>query len=313
MLWVAQAKRDHFDFVTKMRERDIDVLEMHNLLTDIVGQKEALDWILERKLTANQVGLGLVHEVGSWLRSLEPRKVVAEFLIGGVSADDLPDSFGGKTLSMFRDFLGHSSFILPPLPNTQFTRDTTCWIYGGVTLNPMYWPAAPGNPVGHRHLQVPPGIRQRRLPGLVRRPGSGPRQRHPRRGRRDADRQRRGVDRHHRSEERRAAMHLDTVFSFCDRDLVTIFPEVVNQIVAFSLRPDESKPGGIDVRREETGFLDTVAKALGLNALRVVETGGNSFAAEREQCRCSDRLRPQHLHQHPTAQGRRRGHHHQCR
>src|SRR3546814_277540 len=81
----------------------------------------------------------------------------------------------------------------------------------------------------------------------------------------------------------RAAMHLDTVFSFCDRDLVTIFPEVVSQIVAFSLRPDESKPGGIDVRREEGSFLDTVAAALKLPALRVVETGGNSFAAEREQ------------------------------
>ena len=50
----------------------------------------------------------------------------------------------------------------------------------------------------------------------------------------------------------RAAMHLDTVFTFCDRDLVTIFPEVVNQIVAFTLRPDESKPGGIDIRREES-------------------------------------------------------------
>ena len=81
----------------------------------------------------------------------------------------------------------------------------------------------------------------------------------------------------------RAAMHLDTVFSFCDRDLVTIFPEVVNQIVAFSLYPDESKQGGIDVRREESSFLDVVAKALGVKALRVVETGGNSFAAEREQ------------------------------
>ena len=85
VLWVAQAKRDHFDFVTKMRERNIDVLEMHNLLTDIVAIPEALDWILERKVTANSVGLGLIHEVGSWLRSLEPRKI-AEFLIGGVSA-----------------------------------------------------------------------------------------------------------------------------------------------------------------------------------------------------------------------------------
>lgn len=57
----------------------------------------------------------------------------------------------------------------------------------------------------------------------------------------------------------------------------------MSQIVAFSLRPDESKPGGIDVRREDSSFLDTVAAALKLPALRVVETGGNSFAAEREQ------------------------------
>ncbi|MNR15380.1 Arginine deiminase [compost metagenome] len=81
----------------------------------------------------------------------------------------------------------------------------------------------------------------------------------------------------------RAAMHLDTVFSFCDRDLVTVFPEVVNQTVAFTLRPDESKPHGMDLRREKTNFIDTVGAALNLKKLRVVETGGNSFAAEREQ------------------------------
>ncbi|MGK9527252.1 arginine deiminase family protein, partial [Salmonella enterica subsp. enterica] len=67
------------------------------------------------------------------------------------------------------------------------------------------------------------------------------------------------------------------------RDLVTVFPEVVSQIVPFTLRPDESKPHGIDIQREKTNFLDTVAAALGLKTLRVVETGGNSFAAEREQ------------------------------
>ena len=48
VIWVDQAKRDHFDFVTKMRERGVDVLEMHNLLTDIVQQPEALKWILDR-------------------------------------------------------------------------------------------------------------------------------------------------------------------------------------------------------------------------------------------------------------------------
>ena len=310
VLWVNQAKRDHFDFVTKMRERGIDVLEMHNLLTDIVAIPEALDWILDHKVTPNQVGVGLVNEVKAWIKSLEPRKA-AEYLIGGVSADDLPDSFGGKTIEMFRDFLGHTSFILPPLPNTQFTRDTTCWIYGGVTLNPMYWPARRqetllttaiykfhpeftnadfqiwyGDPTeDHGNASLEGGDVMPIGKGVVL-IGMGERT-----SRQAIGQLAQNLFKNKAVErvivagmpKSRAAMHLDTVFSFCDRDLVTIFPEVVNQIVAFSLYPDESKQGGIDVRREESSFLDVVAKALGVKTLRVVETGGNSFAAEREQ------------------------------
>jgi arginine deiminase len=310
VLWVGQAKRDHFDFVTKMRERGTDVLEMHNLLTDIVALPEALDWILERKISPNLVGVALVDEVDAWVRSLEPRQI-AEFLIGGVSADDLPTSFGGKTIEMFRDFLGHSSFILPPLPNAIFTRDTTCWIYGGVTLNPMYWPARRqetllasaiykfhpeftnadfqvwyGDPdLDHGSATLEGGDVMPIGNGVVL-IGMGERTSHQAIGQLAQN-----LFKNNAVErvivaglpKSRSAMHLDTVFSFCDRDLVTIFPEVVSQIVAFSLRPDESKPGGIDVRREETNFLDTVAAALNLKTLRVVETGGNSFAAEREQ------------------------------
>ena len=310
VLWVNQAKRDHFDFVTKMRDRGIDVLEMHNLLTDIVAIPEALDWILDHKVTPNQVGVGLVNEVKSWLKSLEPRQI-AEYLIGGVSADDLPDSFGGKTIQMFRDFLGHTSFILPPLPNTQFTRDTTCWIYGGVTLNPMYWPARRqetllttasykfhpeftnaefqiwyGDPtVDHGNASLEGGDVMPVGNGVVL-IGMGERTSRQAIGQLALNLfKNKAVERiivagMPRS---RAAMHLDTVFSFCDRDLVTIFPEVVKQIVAFSLYPDDKKQGGIDVRREEGSFLEVVAHALGLKKLRVVETGGNSFAAEREQ------------------------------
>ena len=310
VLWVNQAKRDHFDFVTKMRERGIDVLEMHNLLTDIVAMPEALDWILDHKVTPNQVGVGLVHEVKAWIKSLEPRKA-AEYLIGGVSADDLPDSFGGKTIEMFRDFLGHTSFILPPLPNTQFTRDTTCWIYGGVTLNPMYWPARRqetllttaiykfhpeftnadfqiwyGDPtLDHGNASLEGGDVMPIGKGVVL-IGMGERT-----SRQAIGQLAQNLFKNKAVErvivagmpKSRAAMHLDTVFSFCDRDLVTIFPEVVKQIVAFSLYPDDKKQGGIDVRREEGSFLEVVAHALGLKKLRVVETGGNSFAAEREQ------------------------------
>jgi arginine deiminase len=77
-------------------------------------------------------------------------------------------------------------------------------------------------------------------------------------------------------------MHLDTVFTFCDRDLVTVYADVVRRIQAFSLRPGE-REGTIDVRREERPFLDVVAEVLGLNAFRVVETGGDAYEAEREQ------------------------------
>src|SRR3546814_6099163 len=80
----------------------------------------------------------------------------------------------------------------------------------------------------------------------------------------------------------RASMHLDTVFTFCDRDLVTVFADVATSIRAFSLRPGE-REGTIDVRLEERPFLDVVAEALGLAKLRIVETGGDAYAAEREQ------------------------------
>jgi arginine deiminase len=196
-----------------------------------------------------------------------------------VSADDLPDSFGGKTIQMFRDFLGHSSFILPPLPNTQFTRDTTCWIYGGVTLNPMYWPARRqetllttaiykfhpeftnadfqiwyGDPDKDHGSSTLEGGDVMPIGNGVVLIGMGERS-----SRQAIGQLALNLFKNKAVEKvivaglpkSRAAMHLDTVFSFCDRDLVTIFPEVVNQIVAFTLRPDESKQGGIDIRREE--------------------------------------------------------------
>jgi arginine deiminase len=310
VLWVSQAKRDHFDFVSKMRERGVDVIEMHNLLTTTVANPEAKKWILDRKITADLVGIGLLEEVRSWLESLEPRHL-AEFLMGGVVAPDLPVDTPSEVLSIFRENFGNASFILPPLPNTQFTRDTTCWIYGGVTLNPMYWPARRqetllvtaiykfhpdfaaadvkvwwGDPdVDHGSATLEGGDVMPIGNGVVL-IGMGERTSHQAIGQVAMSLFKAGaVERVIVAAlpKSRSAMHLDTVFSFCDRDLVTIFPEVVKQIVAFSLRPDESKANGIDLRRESKPFLDVVAEALKLPALRVVQTGGNSFEAEREQ------------------------------
>ncbi|WP_271409670.1 arginine deiminase [Pseudomonas sp. Q1-7] len=310
VIWVNQAKRDHFDFVTKMRERGVDVLEMHNLLTDIVQNKEALKWILDRKITNDQVGVGLVNEVRSWIEGLEPRKI-AEFLIGGVAGSDLPESEGVGPIKMYRDYLGHSSFVLPPLPNTQFTRDTTCWIYGGVTLNPMYWPARRqetllataiykfhptfteaefevwyGDPDKDHGMSTLEGGDVMPIGNGVVLVGMGERTSRQAIGQLAQSLFAKGAAQKvvvAGLPKSRAAMHLDTVFTFCDRDLVTVFPEVVKEIVPFVLRPDESRPYGIDIRREEKDFISVVAESLNLKKLRVVQTGGDAFEAEREQ------------------------------
>ena len=70
VMWVSQAKRDHFDFVTKMRKRGVEVLEMHNLLAETLSNPEALKWVLDRKITPNMVNLTITNELRAWLKGL---------------------------------------------------------------------------------------------------------------------------------------------------------------------------------------------------------------------------------------------------
>jgi arginine deiminase len=80
----------------------------------------------------------------------------------------------------------------------------------------------------------------------------------------------------------RAAMHIDTVFTFADRDCVLTYPDIVNKIECFSYRPG-SKEGTLDLRKDDGGLTETMRKALGLSKIRVVETGGTDYMRERTQ------------------------------
>ena len=67
-----------------------------------------------------------------------------------------------------------------------------------------------------------------------------------------------------------------------DRDLVTLFPQVVYGARTWSIRPGET-PEKL-VTEEQHGTLpELMAKALGVDRMRVIETGGDTFEAEREQ------------------------------
>ncbi len=310
VMWVQNAKRDHFDFMNKMRERGIEVVEMHNLLAETVAIPEARNWLLDRKVTPNNVGLGLIAETRAFLESLEPRQL-AEVLIGGVSVVDVPDQFStSEYLALARESHGVTEYLLPPLPNTLYTRDTTCWIYGGVTLNPLYWPARKeetflttaiykfhpsfvnadfefwwGDPDTNFGLATVEGGDVMPIGNGAVLIGMSERTSRQGIGQFAAALFKKGAAERviiAAMPKLRAAMHLDTVFTFADRDLVTLYPEIMNQVHAISLRPSD-KPVGIEATLEKKPFVDVVAEALNLKKLRVVETGGDHYASERQQ------------------------------
>ncbi len=310
VLWVQAAKRDHFDFITKMRERGVEVVEMHSLLAETLAIPEAKSWILDRKIKPTNVGLGLMEDTRAYLESLDAL-ALAEFLIGGLSVVDIPKSFAKSSyLELVREAHGLTEYLLPPLPNTLYTRDTTCWIYGGVTLNPLYWPVRReetllttaiyrfhpsfadaginvwwGDPDQNFGLATVEGGDVMPVGNGVVLIGMSERT------------SRQGISMVAEAlfakgaaqkviiaamPKLRAAMHLDTVLTFADRDLVTIYRPLMDQVHTITLRPS-SKPSGIEATLEKKPFLDVVAEALNLKKLRVIETGGDHYANERAQ------------------------------
>ena len=89
------------------------------------------------RITDNQVGPALARILRAWLDELDPH-LLARHLLGGVVRDDLPADL---VTPLMREALSATEFIVRPVPNALFQRDPSCWIYGGVTCNPMYWPA----------------------------------------------------------------------------------------------------------------------------------------------------------------------------
>jgi arginine deiminase len=304
VIWVRRARQEHDAFVDAMRERSVEVLLFHDLLAETLEDRNAREWLLSRRLRPEEVTVMFAAELTAWMNEMTGAELATR-LTGGVTAGEVPESI--------RPIVGRAmrptDFVLPPLPNQLFTRDTSAWIYGGVSINHMYWPARQ-----HESLNVEavyrfhPRFRNAGFPiwfggfdhdwggasiegGDIMPVGDGVLL----------------IGQGERTTARavsilaqnlfnanavrlvigalmpreRAAMHLDTVFTFCDRDVVTIYEPVVSQILPILYRPDGD--GGINVELSERPFLDEVAGALGLEELRVVTTAGDEFEAERTQ------------------------------
>ena len=86
VMWVQNAQRDHVDFMAKLRDRGIEVVELHDLLAETLAIPEAKAWLLDRKIVANEVGLGLVDGTRAFLESL-----------GAAAAGRVPDRRAGDS------------------------------------------------------------------------------------------------------------------------------------------------------------------------------------------------------------------------
>jgi arginine deiminase len=304
VIWVSRAQEEFDAFVQVMRGRGVEVLLFHDLLAETLERDDAREWVLERRLRPEEVTALFSREMTEWMRGM-PADELATRLTGGVMVQELPEDMVKAIGRAMRP----TDFVLAPLPNQLFTRDTSAWIYGGVSLNHMYWPARQ-----HESLNVEAVYRF-----------------HPRFREADFKIWYGGFDHDwgtasieggdimpvgdgvlfvgqgERSNARavsilaqnlfaagaarlvigalmpreRAAMHLDTVFTFCDRDLVTIYEPVVSQIMPIMYRPDGN--GGVTGELSERSFLDEVRGELGITDLKVVTTGGDEFEAERNQ------------------------------
>lgn len=304
VLWVAQARNDHDAFTNAMASRDVEVLELHELLATTVADPVARTWLLDRKLGPGSVDAELAQQLRPWLEALPPLRL-AEHLIGGLARAELPFEPEG----LLARYAEATDFLLQPLPNTLFSRDSSCWVGDGVVLCPMYWPARrqetllttavyrfhplfagkvttwwgdPDQDHGGATLEggdvmplgqgvVLVGMGERTSPQAVSQLA------------RALFAQ--GAATHVLAAQipkSRGAMHMDTVFTFCDVDLVTYFPELVDTIRVHSLRPGKLA-GTLDVRTEPQPFLVVMKEALGLPRLRTVATGGDAYTVEREQ------------------------------
>ncbi|MCX4671259.1 arginine deiminase [Streptomyces sp. NBC_01381] len=308
VMWVENAQRDHADFVDKLKERGVEVVELHDLLARTMAIPEARNWLLERKITANEVGLGLIDDTRAFLETLEPRRL-ADYLIGGLATADLPEEFRSAYVALVRESTGVREYLMPPLPNTLYTRDTTCWLYGGVTLNPLYWPARHDETLLMKAVyQFHPDFTGAQVwwgdpeldwgqatfeGGDIMPVGNGVvlMGMSERTSRQAITQVAASLFKSGAAEQvvvagmpkLRAAMHLDTVFTFADRDVVTLYPKIMDAVHSFTLRPGEG-PAGMDITDEGSRtFVDVVAKSLGLPGLRVIETGGDVYASERQQ------------------------------
>lgn len=318
VLWVEKAIEEHDAFVRVLQEEGVKVYQLKDLLFDVLaGNSEARKWVIHQVVNPMTIGIPACSAVRDCLMDMDTETLVTH-LIGGLTRGELECIYleGMSRSSLIFSSSDRDTFILPPLPNTLFTRDTSSWIAGGVTLNPMHWPARrletiniaaiyrfhplfSGREVKTWYSCLDEGKGKSYLfPGMASMEGGdimpiGKGTLLVGMGERTAGTMIETLSRILLSSgvvqriivaqmsHDRAHMHLDSVCTMLDTDIITVFPKVIEGIRTYSIR----WAGGdriFEVSRE-VDLTAAITDALELDRLLVIPTGGDEYQAAREQ------------------------------
>jgi arginine deiminase len=300
VLWVKRARQEHDAFADTLTERGVEVLYLQELLAETLDQPEVRASVVGKTMRLAGIRLHAGSRAAEWIGSLAPPEL-ARLLVGGIAWSELPFRLEG----LVGQAAAAGDFALPPLPNHMFTRDTSAWVYGGVTVNAMAKRARKRESLHlaaiYRHhplfanaefefwsdgLALPPwleggdilvvgngcvvvGMGERTRPAAVELLAE-------KLFENGAAREVIAVV----IPSRRSAMHLDTILTMVDVDAFTVYPQVRGALDAFTLTP--APDGRVDVAHEEELFA-AITRALDVPRLRLIETGGDRYEAEREQ------------------------------
>jgi arginine deiminase len=309
VLWAQRAREEHDAFVQKLRDKGVRVHRFADLLAETLEIDAARDFVLGRVINDSTAGRTLVAPLHEMAQSLDA-STLATFLIGGILKKDLQLP---KQSSLLWQHLDDEDFILTPLPNHLFQRDNSAWVYAGVSINPMTMPARKretvhsqaiynyhpmfaaesdaftfyyGNDDGQHEPAtceggdilvigngaVMVGLGERTTPQGIEALATS------------WFRNSGGTIREVIAVElpkTRAFMHLDTAMTMVDRDAFVTYPYLPSELRSFTITPDDS-PDGLRVEQNDDMW-KAVARALDLDAIRVLSAAQDVRSAEREQ------------------------------
>ena len=304
VLAVEAAGEEHDAFATTLRNQDVEVLLLHDLLVETLAVAQAREWLLNTQISDFRYGPTFARDLREYLAQMD-NEHLATILLGCLAYSEVPIISSSMLPKMHRPL----DFVIEPLPNHLFTRDTSCWVYGGVSLNPMMMPARQRetnhlraiyrwHPVfagqdfikyfGDEDLHydnanieggdvlvigkgaVLIGISERTKPQGVENLAAS-------------------LFKSGQAKEviaidlpkHRSCMHLDTVMTHMDIDTFSVYPEIVRKdLDTWRLTPKEN--GEMRVEKAEN-YLTAIEGALDLDQLKIITTGGDNYEAEREQ------------------------------